>query len=274
MGDEPPRRRHRLRPLLLASFLLAAAALLVGWNRVASSPSLCGSCHAMREATLSSARSVHADVPCLACHTQPGLVGALRYVPTLAREGLATATGWEVAGGVLDAAACDRCHTDIRSTPALAKVHPAGSSSCASCHGEVAHPVATRPPPGPHVRDYTQTHGRDVASKPGECTSCHRPVFCQACHFRTTFPHPKGWISQHGPVEEAKGPSACTLCHPTTFCVGCHGTEIPHRATWLGEHWRALEDASTSPCYVCHPRTDCTACHANHDIHREQGLYA
>lgn len=273
MADEPTRRRIRLRPLVLAGIALAAVAILAGWNRVASSPGLCGSCHAMRDATLSAARSVHAEVPCLACHSRPGLLGSLRYVPTLAREGVATVTGWKVAGGVLRPAACDRCHADIRASPSTPDAHTGGAPSCVTCHGEVAHPTPSPPPAGPHPDRYDQIHGRDVASGPGRCATCHQAEFCTACHFRTTFPHPSNWIERHGPVEELKGSSACTLCHPSTFCVGCHGTEIPHQATWLGEHWRALQDQSDAPCAVCHPSTDCTSCHVRHDIHREQDLY-
>lgn len=277
MGARPGRRRLLGRTLVVAGGLLVAGLLLVGWNRAASSPRLCGSCHAMDDAALAAARSVHADVPCLACHARPGLLGSLRYVPTLAREGVATLTGWDVAGDVLRAAPCARCH-DLASTPALRRAHPERGTACDSCHGEVAHPSArARPaavPPGEgHPDGYVQTHGADAVADPGTCDSCHRPTFCQACHFRTTFPHPRGWIERHGRVQEVEGPEACALCHPSTFCVGCHGTEIPHVRTWLGEHWRALQDASREPCLVCHAPTDCSTCHARHATHREQELH-
>ena len=273
--------RRRPTLLVLGGVLFAVVFLLIGWNKAASSPRLCSSCHAMDDATLSAARSVHADVPCLACHTRPGLLGSLRYVPTLAREGLATVTGWDIAGSVLDAAPCTRCHSDLTTSATLKATHSKARTDCTSCHGDVAHPelalVSARPTPGPsgepHPQGYVQTHGQEAVANPASCSTCHQPEFCQACHFRATFPHPQGWIQKHGKVEETKGASACTLCHPSTFCVGCHGTEIPHQPTWLGEHWRALQDASTSPCLVCHPPRDCTTCHSRHGIHREQDLY-
>jgi hypothetical protein len=266
---------------MLLGLLAGAALLLLGWNRVAASPKLCGSCHSMTAAVASASRSVHADVPCLACHTRSGLAGSLRYLPSFAREGVATLTGWSVAHGILDAKACDSCHSDLRTSPSLKKAHAEGSTDCSSCHGEVAHPpltlVAARPTPSPsgqpHPSGYTQTHGEDAVSDPASCNSCHQPRFCESCHFKSTFPHPDDWISKHGPAEEANGPDACSLCHPSTFCVGCHGTEIPHPSTWLSEHWRTLQETSVTPCFVCHTRSDCTTCHAEHQVHRDQSLY-
>ncbi len=266
---------------MVLGFLLLVVLLLVGWNRVASSPRLCASCHDMNAAAESAARSVHADVSCLACHERPGLWGSLRYLPTFAREGVATFTGWHIAGGVLDPSSCESCHTDLTTSETLKAAHGEGTTDCASCHGNVAHPPLTiveeRPSPlpsgQPHPEGYTLLHGEDVAADPGSCATCHKTTFCETCHFKSTFPHPKDWIELHGPAQEQAGAQACTLCHATTFCAGCHGTEIPHRPNWLGEHWRALQDAPVTPCLTCHPKTDCTTCHAEHGIHREQGLY-
>jgi hypothetical protein len=220
-------------------------------------------------------------VSCLACHTRPGLLGSPRYVPTLVREGAATLTGWHVAGDVLEAVPCQRCHDDL-TTGRLRAAHADASKACTSCHGDVSHPpdpLLRRPAPvgtsaKPHPANFNQIHGEAAVQDPSSCATCHQTEFCQACHFKSNYPHPDGWISKHGPAQEAEGPDACTLCHAPTFCAGCHGTEIPHRADWLGEHWRALQGASTTPCLVCHPKTDCTTCHAEHGVHIEQGLYA
>jgi hypothetical protein len=263
--------------------IFLVALLLIGWNRVASSDDFCATCHEMEQSTNAASRSVHDDVPCLACHTRPGLLGTLRYLPTLARETIHKFTAWDIAGGVLDARECGSCHTGLAATPELAAAHGTGEE-CSSCHGDTAHPPfrlagferPAEPITGddPHPVRYVQTHGEDVAKDPGSCVECHDAKFCETCHFRSTYPHPKGWIEQHGQQQIAEGAEACTLCHPQTFCAGCHGTEIPHRSTWLGEHWRDLRDASTDPCLVCHPRTDCTDCHSRHGVHREQSLYA
>jgi hypothetical protein len=102
---------------------------------------------------------------------------------------------------------------------------------------------------------------------------CHEDRFCEACHFRETYPHPDDWITTHGPTQEELGAQACEGCHPQTFCAGCHGTEIPHNARWLDEHWRDLDDAPVTPCLLCHPKTDCTTCHSEHGVHTSQDLY-
>lgn len=271
--------RRARRVLLLLAALLGAAVLFVIWNRAAASPRLCSTCHTMDGAVASASRSVHQDVACLACHTRPGLLGSLRYIPTFAREGVATLTGWNVAGGVLGARDCRACHSDLATTQTLKVAHPEEAQDCGSCHGDVAHPTAADPgaSPGPegypHPDAWVQTHGEAYVGGSTSCTTCHRPSFCEVCHFRSNFPHPDTWIEDHGAVQRLEGAETCAFCHPTTFCAGCHGTEIPHRDTWLGEHWRSLQDAPASPCLVCHPRTDCTTCHSEHGIHRQQSLY-
>jgi hypothetical protein len=278
-GRDDGARRRGARIAFVAGLVVAAAIMLVGWNKVAASPELCSTCHSMGDSVASSGASVHRGVPCLACHTGPGLTGALRYLPTFVREGAATLTGWNLAHGVLKARPCESCHLNLR-TAAVTRAAHSGRQACETCHGNVAHPaepIAPRPVPqasgDPHPADFVQLHGQQVAASPGACSQCHQSTFCQACHFKSTYPHPDNWIPRHGRVEQLRGVQACTLCHPPTFCAGCHGTDIPHDPNWLGEHWRALQDASTSPCLVCHPRTDCTTCHAEHSIHREQDLY-
>lgn len=281
-GEEPEAPTHRgLRVLAVLGGLLLVVLLLVGWNRVASMDSFCSSCHEVEPAAQAAARSVHQDVACIACHTGPGLAGALRYLPTLARETITEFTPWNIAHGVLEARSCESCHDNIATTPELAAAHTTGAS-CSTCHGDVAHPPFRLPgferPVEPvegdvHPRLYVQTHGDDAVGDPESCTDCHADTFCEACHLRETYPHPDNWVTKHGPTQEEFGIDACVGCHPQTFCAGCHGTEIPHNVRWLGEHWRDLEDAPVTPCLLCHPKTDCSLCHARHDVHREQDLY-
>lgn len=280
-GERPPRRRV-LKAFVVLGGVLAVAFLLVGWNRVAASDDFCASCHEVEPAVGSAQRSVHEGVPCLSCHTGPGLLGTLRYLPTLARETIDEFTGWDVAHGVMEARPCESCHTDLAATPELAAAH-ATEASCASCHGNVSHPpyrLAGFERPVEPVDDesvhpplYVQTHGDDAVRNADSCVDCHEADYCETCHMRETFPHPEGWISTHGTTQQELGIQACEGCHPQTFCIGCHGTEIPHTARWLGEHWRDLQDAGTEACMLCHPKTDCTECHARHEVHREQDLY-
>jgi hypothetical protein len=200
------------------------------------------------QAVQSSDRSV---TTCRACRATgfSGVLGALRYIPTLARETIDEFTALDVAHGVLDPRACVSCHEDLSATPDLAAAHQ-GGDDCASCHGDVAHPplrlagfdrpVDELAEGQVHPRLYVQTHGSDVALDPESCTECHETDFCETCHLRETFPHPNDWIETHGPTQIELGPETCQGCHAPTFCEGCHGTEVPHNVRWLGEHWREL----------------------------------
>lgn len=280
-APKPGRPRRGWAKLLLLALPIALLAI-VGWHRVASSDSYCASCHTMEPATLTAARSVHADVRCVECHSDTGVWGSIKYLPTVAREAFATVTDLDVAEGVLPARTCESCHGDPARSPALAPAHSGpGSKRCETCHGNVAHPTpAVNGAVGvggngrnPHPSAYTQIHGRDAATAPSSCVECHQEDFCQACHFRETYPHPDGWIEQHGPAQEEQGPESCTLCHASTFCAGCHGTEIPHEDDWTSQHWRDLQDAPVTPCLTCHVETDCSTCHSRHAVHEEQSLY-
>ncbi|MBI4728861.1 MAG: hypothetical protein HY775_05085 [Acidobacteria bacterium] len=260
------------RALFVGLAAAEAFVLLAGWNRAVSSPKFCASCHPKVVAV--AGRSVHASVPCIACHLRPGVPGAIAYLPTLVREGIQQWTGLELAGGVLKPAACVRCHARITASPPIGKGHPGPRSACVDCHGDTVHPGSKPPPARPHPAGWDLTHGRDAASDPGNCAVCHRPESCAACHVRAFFPHPARWISAHGAVQQEKGIEACVLCHPRSFCRGCHGAEIPHPPRWLATHPRVLTEQNTTPCRICHPRADCTGCHARHRVHREQDLHA
>jgi hypothetical protein len=271
IGREEPPGRSGARLLFLGLPLLFL--LLVGWHHTVSSDRFCASCHAAQPATLSAARSVHAGVPCIQCHSGSGLAGSVAYVPTLLREGVASVTGFG-GHGILPARPCSSCHPHL--SPAS---HPDPNADCATCHGDVSHPTLQIPGAQPlivdgkHPTGFIQVHGQRAIDQPKTCIACHQQKFCEACHLRETFPHPAGWISKHGAVQEQQGAAACTVCHGQTFCAGCHGTEIPHRPDWLAQHPVALQDASTQPCFTCHPQTDCTTCHSEHAVHNEQGLY-
>lgn len=267
-------RRPRPRRLWL---LLAPAALLVifavSWTKLASSSGFCASCH--KTAAASGVRSVHADVPCIACHRGSGATGALAYLPTFAREAIQQLHGPKWARGVMKAAPCASCHANVATSALVKEGHPDSTSVCLSCHGEVAHPAPSPTPPSgsPHPPGWVQAHGKDASPVPDSCASCHGPEYCSACHARASFPHAADWIKTHGKIEEARGPKACALCHPPTFCKGCHGTEIPHRDNWLSQHPWVTPPGGTSACLVCHARSDCATCHARHIVHRQQRIY-
>jgi hypothetical protein len=276
----PTRRAWKPRhPVgLLVLVLVGAAAITIGWTRVSMSSSFCASCHGMEPSVASVAGTLHEDLPCLSCHTGSGAVGAFRYLPSFLREGIAEVTGATMPSQALAAVPCATCHDSFRSTELFEGAeHPASDSDCASCHGETAHLVADRgPPDDEHPPRYDQTHGRDAVTDPGTCLDCHEDTdFCAACHVRGDFPHPDGWIPEHGlAAQTEEDAEACVRCHePRTFCAGCHGTEVPHQDGWVQVHSRVARDVGDASCSTCHAPRDCASCHVPHDIHREQRLY-
>ncbi|MFA5891218.1 MAG: hypothetical protein WDA27_09765 [Actinomycetota bacterium] len=230
---------RRRRVLMLASGLFVVGLFaLSGWTRLVGGSSFCTKCHEMEPAALTAGRSTHADVPCIACHEGSGLLGALAYAPSLARESLHKLVGFG-AGGVLKAKPCSGCHRSTTSSGVLAAKggHPGSKSDCKSCHGQVAHLVAAPA----------------TASTP------------------TAKPHPTGWVGRHGAAATQRGVGKCATCHPPVLCKSCHGTEIPHKSDWLKKHVR--DERTGRACFTCHVSQDCESCHARHGIHPEQGLY-
>ncbi|NIA24946.1 MAG: hypothetical protein GWP04_05190 [Gammaproteobacteria bacterium] len=259
-------RRFKIKWWLPVLGGCVAIILLSGLTRAPTSRSFCGSCH--ETAATSAAVSVHGQVPCLACHTRPGLLGTVEYLPTLARELAAKATGLNLAQGVLTPEACVTCHE-------LGEIehHPEAEADCATCHGDTTHLEAAIES-GPHPDQFTFTHGAAALDAPDECASCHdTPMFCTACHVRVEIPHPDDWGTTHGTVQQAVGADACELCHQPSYCAGCHGTDIPHADSWLSLHYRSVDTVNTAACATCHDRRECDACHARHAVHREQRLF-
>ncbi|NOY56874.1 MAG: hypothetical protein GXP34_12950 [Actinobacteria bacterium] len=259
-------RRFKIKWWLPVLGGVVAIVLLSGLTRAPASQSFCGSCH--ETATASAAVAVHDQVPCLACHTRPGLLGVIEYLPTLPRELAAKATGLNLAQDVLASEPCTTCH-DL----AEMEHHPKAEADCTTCHGNTAH-LEVDLQSGPHPDQFTFTHGAAALDAPDECAACHdTPKFCTACHVRVQIPHPADWQTTHGSVQQTVGVDACELCHQPSYCAGCHGTDIPHADTWLAEHYRSVEITGTAACTTCHERVECEACHARHAVHREQRLF-
>lgn len=266
----------RRRWILLAGGVAVLSFLfLASWTRPGPSSAMCSSCHVAAEAATTASESVHADVPCLACHRRSGILGVVTYVPVLATEIVENVTGWSVIYDDLEARPCESCHGTITESVLLEAGHPGPEADCESCHGDVSHPEGVAAPEGDdvHAQGYDLTHGRDAAFDSAQCTECHQADFCVACHTRGGFPHTDGWIEDHGGVQIEQGDQACVMCHPQSFCSSCHGTEIPHAEDWMEIHYRAVEGSQLAACGTCHPADDCTLCHARHSVHREQSIY-
>ncbi|MEN8113310.1 MAG: hypothetical protein ABFS21_02885 [Actinomycetota bacterium] len=261
--------------LFVTGLGLLSLFFLGSWTRPGPSAAMCSSCHAMEPSAASAANSVHADVPCLACHTRTGLAGAVTYVPILATEVVQNLTGWSVMYDDLDPRSCVSCHHDLTGGPLLEVEHPGPDADCATCHGNAAHPTAeaVADPEKPHPLGFDLTHGREAVNGSAECAECHEVEFCVACHSEGSFPHADGWVTSHGDVQTKEGALGCAMCHTGSFCSSCHGTEIPHADDWFEIHYRAVEGSQSSACVTCHPANECAQCHARHAVHREQSIY-
>lgn len=277
LDGSPPKRV--IWPWVVLGCLLGMM-LLVGWTKVVNSDSYCTKCHTTQAASDTAAASVHSEVSCMACHRGVGVPGAVAYIPTFMREVVDQLTPLPVAGGTMDAAPCEECHTTIFTTPLLEGEHP--STGCSECHGNTVHPPPPQSPSpisNPHPETWVDLHGREANRNLDTCATCHlldqeTGSTCMACHFRGGYPHPRDWIVAHGAQQISEGSDACTLCHPATFCASCHGTEIPHSSTWLEEHWRELQNGyPTTPCLTCHAQIDCERCHSLHPVHNQQRIY-
>jgi hypothetical protein len=248
---------------------------LVAWTYAGSSRTMCATCHAAEPAAAAAAVSIHAEVPCLACHERPGVIGALTYQPRLLWETVHNLTGLGSVGWAdVD---CSDCHAELTvDSPLLAEGHPGPEADCSVCHGNVAHPgdglSDLTGPVGPHPAQYVFLHGRDAAPDAATCTECHQTEFCGACHLSNNFPHADDWIGLHGEEWTASEGQTCELCHSPEYCSTCHGTEIPHKANWFKVHFQS-EVAKTGACSTCHTQLDCELCHIRHRVHVQQRLY-
>jgi hypothetical protein len=275
--EEEVRRRRLPRWLRVALIVLFTGWVmsLMSWTYAGPSKAMCATCHAVEAAATSAPTSIHADVPCLACHKRPGILGAIVYQPTLLRETVHNLTG---IGSVEDGwktVDCSACHAELAvDSPLLAEGHPGPDADCSTCHGDVAHPLdqaAPAGPVGPHPAQYTFLHGRDAVPDAATCAECHADNFCSACHLDNAYPHPDSWIEQHG-AQTLETPSRCSVCHADEYCSACHGTTVPHPDDWLKLH-RSRLAANPSACGTCHAQADCAVCHARHDVHIQQRLF-
>lgn len=141
-------------------------------------------------------------------------------------------------------------------------------TQCSSCHKpEFCQTCHQKRRPDSHMNQWIKSHFGTATEKPEYCAVCHRRSFCTNCHKDVL--HTAKWISQHK-RGFAKRPGICQECHTTDFCVACHKGAEPqsHVPNWIHLHQRA--DPRT--CNVCHAKDFCSSCHkgAKPDTHNEQ----
>ncbi|MDH4139467.1 MAG: NapC/NirT family cytochrome c [Coriobacteriia bacterium] len=104
--------------------------------------------------------------------------------------------------------------------------------SCTYCHGgnapndnkfcKACHKINM-----PHPDDFKDTHKQSFADKQlkkSQCDTCHKAVFCNACHHPASTAK-KPWVNDHPRVVKKDGAAPCFECHEETFCSYCHVRE-------------------------------------------------
>lgn len=259
-------RKHipSLRLILLQAVLLGVL-LLVVLPTVSSSPSVCGSCHAMKPYVAAQRSGSHSSIGCYACHLPAGLwsMTAEKSAEFLGMYPAAL-MGRGVSGpsALVDAGRCMTCHSAVYTGATFANGIRIKHSSCAEgvscdeCHADIPHGSAIR---------WTQV--ADMA----QCVACHRdqnaPRRCDTCHAGRpsasrlaagpwAVTHGAQWKITHGMGDLRY----CDACHPSNYCVQCHATPLPHPATFYGTHGTQAT-LPKAKCLSCHTAKFCSDCH-------------
>lgn len=248
-----------------ALILFILIGLKVSFRTVAAVTPVCGACHETQAQYVAWKKSAHAGVPCLDCHSKPGLGG---YVGAPFRA--LSSLGVKLTGGkrtvvvYTDDDVCLRCHDkildDLVVKDGLKMKHRQiidDARRCGDCHAGVGHNVAGG-------ASYNRFASMD------KCLGCHntkRLQKCDLCHSKKTgsglsepakmglLAHDSGWGRRHGSANTRD----CRLCHDKKFCAECHETEMPHPSKWPLVHGRAA--LAESGCDACHRGKFCDACH-------------
>ena len=186
---------------------------------------------------------------------------------------------------------CESCHAQMSEKTSVGVTILPKMADCLSCHESKAvstecstcHLPSEKLMPPSHTPNFIHTHGTmaEVGSKElnvnMNCSSCHKPKFCQDCHEGENLDrltHPLNYEFTH--ALEAQGKEKeCTTCHAErTFCIECHAQNqvMPHNhvAGWAnnikndgGRHKvEALNDLES--CMACHEQNAqqvCQPCH-------------
>ncbi len=264
----PPRPRARRRLAIAAAIAVAVALLLLGADRLTSSPALCAACHEMAPRAAAWKTSPHVRVACVSCHVSPHPWYALPQALYDRGRLLGRDVAKHFAGGFtvpvdsrppgvapMPDAVCLQCHDPNRKPTAGLGIlidhpkHAKRNGSCVSCHVTVAHPSPSRGTALSFMGQCFTCHGSGKGAKaPATCTLCHPSDFqlLPASHKTSQ------WKRGHGKVA-LTDPRQCGMCHAKTFCDGCHGLPMPHPKGWA--------HASGHPAYAKRDRQVCVQCH-------------
>ena len=263
-------RSVRLHYRYLAAIVVAILfiGLLVVYLPVAmtSTPNFCQNCHLMKQPYDQWQQSTHANVNCVKCHVEPGIMKTLEHKVLSYKEIFANFFG---SGSMPEDvklptnASCEQCHTldrvvspsgDIK-IPHRQHVEMQGLK-CADCHFNVVH-TASGATIGPPPMDVCYMC-HDGKKAPNACSTCHvnPPKLSEA--------HPANALENHGKLAKDRIQD-CRRCHSerSKFCENCHSKPpATHSApAWRYEHKVEVAAKGRDVCYGCHQEDFCQTCH-------------
>ncbi len=262
--------RVRWRYLLL----IAAALVVIGVAAVylpvamTSTPSFCQNCHLMKEPTALWEESTHANVNCVQCHVEPGILKTLEHKALSYKEIYFNFFGEgrmpeDIA--LPTNAACLQCHNLDRT------VSPGGdikiphrehvemrNLKCADCHFNVVHTRRGTPGGAPPMDICYMCH--DGKRAPNACDTCHTTPVKDL----QKQGHPTDALQNHGKLAQDRSED-CKRCHSdrSRFCENCHNKPpASHKAaTWRYTHKTVVETSGRATCEGCHKPEFCQKCH-------------
>lgn len=262
----PVRVSWRYLGLIAAAVVVALVLVVYIPVAMTSTPSFCQNCHLMKEPAKLWEESTHANVNCVQCHVDPGVVKTLEHKALSYKEIYLNFFG---KGGMPadvklpSNEACLQCHNldrtispsgDIK-IPHRAHVEMRGLK-CADCHFNVVHTRRATPSGTPPMDVCYMCH--DGKKAPNACSTCHinPPDQKQA--------HPVNALENHGKLARDRVED-CRRCHSerSGFCENCHSKPpASHQlATWRYTHKTVVAARGRETCLGCHKEDFCKKCH-------------
>lgn len=256
------RARRKLTPkeLLLRRLVIAFAllSLIITFFYINFSSDFCKSCHELNAAVKSWSRSTHARVPCVKCHSTPGITGLIAsnirgFGNLSAKIGLTKKSG----NVYYNSNACLDCHEHIltevkeRTVRTRHKDFIEEGWNCSRCHKGVGHI---------EKKVFSMRY----------CLECHNDkkasAKCEICHVKDIFlaKLDEKAISQNFPKVPAGSIRCYNVCHPKDVdakCTPCHGTEMPHPQLFIRRH-AVYSYENRALCVRCHQENGATTARA------------
>lgn len=279
--------RRRKRWIVSGVTLVALLGLYVATSLYTSRSAFCNSCHEMTPYYAAWQDSPHAEVPCIKCHVDPGVIADFAHKFVALKEVWVHFTGdptFPKPSVELPNERCTACHDGVidPEIPGFNHEEHRRGRTCKTCHDAVGHSVTAKALEAAGILNADVQAQRDArrgivvgngTGLPGHievaCSKCHdMPAStCAACHEPPANHPERPCMTCHTPDTWAfihpAAPAVCALCHDRPAghrdgeCSLCHS---------VGGNWAFVHLAS-GDCSTCHtPPADhyagsCSACH-------------